>query len=598
MVVARRCKASLFFGAVVVACSLVASAAVASAAPPSHSASGFARIAAALHLSPSTPFRYGVVPYQGPQAAPHASSQLPTWTHTVDSPAGNPFSFTMVGGDPYAAGTGTTTVAVPIIGLHLVFASGGATDASAIASDCGLTTSPVQATLTSPLFSSSVAGTQYVDAFQRASFGDATGASAASPDYHLLLSGSEGPELTLDVPAIDGFASPLGCGSNPGAMEGAVVQSWLQSEITAAMPSITGVSPGVFPIFLLYDTVMVESGGVSGGFHAVVPSNIQTYAVADYQEIDLGIPGASDVTGVTHEAVEWADDPFADNLAPTWGYVGQVSGCDSLLEVADPLSDLQAQAVTVGSVTYHVPDAAFVPWFFRQNPSPASGGAYSLFHTFTQTSDPSVCPAQPVSVKTSPGAGQLTVSWSEPSATSPIASFDVLLFKHQDGVDVTTVLSTSDSPLPAAASTTVPSSATSATVSGLANGTAYDVVVVALSTNHADTGLCLPLFVALAQTSTADDCSTSSFAVTATPGSGTTTTGSSGGSTQSSGANPSATQASLSSNPSSPSPATSPAGSGSQLAFTGAQDVLLLLSVGTVLIMIGAFGRRRSTARR
>jgi hypothetical protein len=595
---ARRGTALLLVAVVNAGILLVQSPGAFGAPTSATNASAASRVAAALHLSPSAHVRYDVIPDPGHHRPALASSQLPTWTHTVNSPAGNPFTFTMVGGDPYATGTTTTTVSVPIIGIHLVFAGGGETDATAVASDCGLTTSPVQSALSSPLFNSSVAGTQYVDAFQRANFGDATSASGSSPNYHLLLAGSQAPGLTVDVPATDGFAAPVGCGANPNALEGVVNQDWLDSQITSAMPTIAGVSPGVLPIFLLYDTLMLFPGGVAGGYHTMLPSNMQTYAVANYQETDLDFAPSTDVNALTHEAVEWANDPFGNNIVPTWGYIGQETGCDSSLEVADPLSNLPPHSVAIGSDTYHVPDAAFVPWFFRQSPSPASGGAYSLFGTFAQPSNASVCPAQPVSVKAAPGDGKLTVSWNEPSETATIKSFEVLLFHHQAGVDVTTWLTNSSSPLPVDASAAAPSNATSAAITGLTNGTAYDVVVVALSSSKAaEGGFCNPLFVALGQTST-DDCSTPSFALTATPAaSAATTTSTTTASTQGSAPSSSPAQATLSSSPTS-SAATSSGSSGSQLAVTGAAYTLLVLALGVLLTVIGAFGRGRSRARR
>jgi hypothetical protein len=416
--------------------------------------------------------------------------------------------------------------------------------------------------------------------------------------------------LTLDVPSTAGATVPGPCGSNVNAVEGLVDLNWFQTEITSAMSTLTGVSPQAFPVFLIYNTAMVIPGGVVAlGFHSVVTSNIQTYAVADYQTVDLGSGGPTDVTALAHEAVEWANDPFGDNLAPTWGYVGQDQGvCLSNLEVADPLTDVAAQPVAVGSTTYHLPDAAFTSWFFRESPSNAAGGAYSFFGSFTQPSDASVCPAQPVSVTATAGDGKLTVSWTEPSGTAPIDSYVVLLFPHQDNVDVTTLLTNPGTTnLQAVTSATASSGMTSTSISGLTNGTAYDAVVVARSVNGLSIGSCVPLFVALAQTSSADDCSTPSFTATATPASSDTTSGSSGGTGQSGGGsptpnpspNPSATT--LTSTSAAPAaPATgSPSSSGSApLAFTGANDTLLLVSMGALFFVIGALGRRRLTARR
>jgi hypothetical protein len=53
-------------------------------------------------------------------------------------------------------------------------------------------------------------------------------------------------------------------------------------------------------------------------------------------------------------------------------------GCQRLLETGDPL--VGATRVVDG---YHLQDEALLPWFTREQPSSALGGAYSMFGTFT-----------------------------------------------------------------------------------------------------------------------------------------------------------------------------------------------------------------------
>lgn len=63
------------------------------------------------------------------------------------------------------------------------------------------------------------------------------------------------------------------------------------------------------------------------------------------------------------------DDPLTTNATPAWGHVGQVSSCQTNLEVGDPLSGTLLPSVTMNNFTYHSQELAFFSWFFRQVPS-------------------------------------------------------------------------------------------------------------------------------------------------------------------------------------------------------------------------------------
>ena len=524
-----------------------------------------------------------VIPYRGLEAHAAASAHIPNWTHAEDYPSGNTFSYTMVGTDPFTAQSSpTTTVVAPVIAVKLTFADNSVTDASAPASDCGRSDSPAQATLNSPIFQDTVSGTQYVDAFQRANFYAETSSSGLNPNYHLLLSGVSAPALVLSVPANDGVAGPLPCGTNPSAVEGIVSLSWLDAQLLAAMSTMNGVSPGVLPIFVLYDTVMIAGTGVAGGFHAVASSNLQTYVVADYQLAHLGgvANPPTDVAAVAHEVAEWADNPFGDNQVPTWGYVGQDRNadgtglCQSDLEVADPLTDKLFQSITTGPTTYHVPDLAFASWFFRQSPSPAQNGAYTFYGGLTSSSDATVCPAQPVSVTATAGDGEVSLAWTEPATTSPIDSY-VVLYQAESGD--TTV-----------ASQVIPTPANSGVVTGLNNGTTYDFVVGARSLNGSGEGACP---TALNLGGSDYDCSTFSNLVSATPVAKATTTATAS-------STPSSTPGAIVSSPTSATTSNAAAipvsASSSQLAFTGVnRGLLFIVALGGVLAVSGMETRRR-----
>ena len=78
---------------------------------------------------------------------------------------------------------------------------------------------------------------------------------------------------------------------------------------------------------------------------------------------------------------EWQNDPNTVNPTPSWGNIGQVSGCQTNLEVGDPLSGTTI-ADNLNGFTYHPQELAFFSWFYHQNPSLGVNGWYSNKGTF------------------------------------------------------------------------------------------------------------------------------------------------------------------------------------------------------------------------
>jgi hypothetical protein len=134
-----------------------------------------------------------------------------------------------------------------------------------------------------------------------------------------------------------------------------------------------------------------------GGYHSAFPvvGGVQTYVVTSYYDPGFFLNAGNDIIAYSHEMGEWLDDPFvqaavpgggADDLTPPWGHVGQVTGCQNNLEVADPLDGAGDGVFTtgpgVGGFVYHVQDLTFHDWFYR-TPSFGTGGKYSFEGTFT-----------------------------------------------------------------------------------------------------------------------------------------------------------------------------------------------------------------------
>ena len=367
---------------------------------------------------------------------------LPLWQHSEDYPAGNPYTYTMIGGNPFTAGAGTTTISTPVIAIQFVDSSNTViSDASQPASDCGSTQSAVGLTLTSPMFENSVPDPektqrQWVDALQRANFNQQTKTGGISPNYHTLLSGSTPFVLQIHVPDAD-ISENLGnsCGIDVG-----ISDTWFEPVLQNAVSNLDGngtLKTNTLPIFIMYNTYLCPGGTCSGsailGFHSLQQDGqgLQIYGIFDYDLTGDWNNGFPLNTGtMSHELAEAFNDPLGINAVPTWGYIGQTQGsCQNNLEPGDPLSasfpgspSLVLDTYNVGGnpVQYFLQDMAFHSWFFRES-TPTSAqvanadgaGNYSIFGQFTTFSDATVCPGQPTGVTaTVHDNDQVTVSWT------------------------------------------------------------------------------------------------------------------------------------------------------------------------------------------
>ena len=313
-----------------------------------------------------------------------AASTVPMWQAKDGS-----YSFQMVGTDPNTTNT-TTTIPTPIIPVVVTFASDNSTFDPTVAGACSAQ-APTNLLLASPIFGNSpytvggtnVGTTQYVDFFQRASFWKTV---SASPNYHVLLAPTVQPALKITVPAASGRTVAAVCG-RLGEMD----INYFDSLLATQFPQLTAtVTPGTFPIFLLYNVVMYDTKVTNCcilGYHSAFNSSsfggaVQTYGVSEFDTSgDFG-SGNKDVATLSHEVGEWMDDPTGNNPTPAWGHTGQVSGCQGNLEVGDPLSGTVQTITMSNAYTYHVQEMAFKSWFYRDSPSTGVNGWYSSNGTF------------------------------------------------------------------------------------------------------------------------------------------------------------------------------------------------------------------------
>ncbi len=341
-------------------------------------------------------------------AAVNNLPSLPLWNYSVTSPIdGNTYSGVMVGASPYFNGARTTNVPVVIVPLIVKTPDGGTFDPTA-ADKCSTWGNSITQILASPIFAPAQftmnginMGTgQYTDEFQRANFYD-TNVESTGDSYHTVLTPTTIAAQTFNVPTNEGETWFLGGCAVVGIVDYSTMDSYITGTLLPALSATGLVSPSSMVMFVIHDVVMgdpgtdIDSNCCVIGYHSGTGYPIQTYVVADFDTSKTF--ENPDIQPLSHEVGEWMDDPYGTNPTPSWGHVGQVSGCQTNLEVGDPLDgfppSLYQQSGTYGVTmtnghTYYPQDLAFFSWFYRQRPSLGAGGVYSAGGTFV--SPPSI----------------------------------------------------------------------------------------------------------------------------------------------------------------------------------------------------------------
>lgn len=310
---------------------------------------------------------------------------IPYWSDSFTY-QGLTYPYRMVGTDP-KLGSKTTVVPTVIIPLRFVFPDGQVFDASTDLVD-GQTA--IQGILNSPIFKNynfviggkNIGNTQYGDAFQRANFWDSV--SGKAKNYHVLL----GQPTVLSTQTI---VVPDGMGHyetdfSTGLQYPVIDKIYLASKTTAILIA-AGVAPTQLPI-TVWGSV---AAGNALGWHGATSINggpLQSYIGTSYLSQNSFNGFSPDIFSLSHEIIEWLDDPFANNYTPGWNqaFLSESEQCDSrysfdLLETADPVQNLTESTVELsgGSFSYHVTEGMFIDFYTRSNHSRSVNGQYSFF---------------------------------------------------------------------------------------------------------------------------------------------------------------------------------------------------------------------------
>jgi hypothetical protein len=275
-------------------------------------------------------------------------------------------------------------------------------------------------TLDSPNFRDSnysVGHTQFGDAVQRAEF-----YNMMESNWHTLLTPTIVNRATIQVPAtvelifFDGTILTVPAYYTSTAPDGSTVVLMLDllfsaldfnqivNDINGGYFTTDAMNYHAYPNTYLF-SVIDELGDTSCcvlGFHEYVfdpstnPESRWIYAYASWMSAGLFGAGAQDVTAMSHETSEALNDPFGNNIVPTWQFPGLPGYCQANLETGDPVEVLPVSTVPIttrvkGKVfTYHPQTEALLQWFEIGNPSNAIGGAFSYpnVNALTQAATP------------------------------------------------------------------------------------------------------------------------------------------------------------------------------------------------------------------
>ncbi len=214
------------------------------------------------------------------------------------------------------------------------------------------------------------------------------------------------PTLNITVPTGDGsyFGSKgkgKGGGNGNGRSKtpyGYVSYEWFVPELESILAA-DSLSVATLPVAFSGDIFLYQNGNESDcciyGFHGAISTSggQLTFAYGNYLSAGLVGKGAAalqDIYSLSHETVEWSDDPYVDNVVPTWVQPGSGVCLSNLLEGGDAIEALSKPSYKIRTKkptqTWHPSDIAGISWFAHSSPSQEIKGLYSYAGLLTAPS--------------------------------------------------------------------------------------------------------------------------------------------------------------------------------------------------------------------
>ena len=364
------------FGVCAVALGAAGAVPQAASASPAHRAS--VRGASVRGAQSKRSDRAQLVAIPGAAALPTGPT-IPFFNSTATT-SGHAFALKMAGSSPTNAASSHSVINVKVIPVSWQFSNGVITDPEAALPSCAGGGTALGKFVNSPLVKNFTVGgkpRQLTEEFRREEFWKFAQPGGTNPNYSGRLNVSVLPEFHGSV---NGPSTAVSCGRG-GSLSMSSLDSFLKSTIIPHYGS--AIKTTDFAFLLFTNTTSCNNAGCGiGGYHSAYTRNggTQTYGVSEIAT-DRRFSAFVDTSAAGHEIAEWYDDPFVNNLAPSWGHIGQVSTCSTLFEVGDPLTG------TLRTINgFHFQDLAEISWFYKIVPSLGVNNTFSLFGTFKSPS--------------------------------------------------------------------------------------------------------------------------------------------------------------------------------------------------------------------
>jgi len=145
------------------------------------------------------------------------------------------------------------------------------------------------------------------------------------------------------------------------------------------------------PIFVA-DSVINDALGYHDAFAVQNDDRtetLQTFLLTSWLSPDQVADIIADVSTLNHELSEWANDPFVNNVVPTWRHPPEddpnaACSFNPFLETGVPqgngltFEDFPTVVVPLNGFKYHLQQLVMLPWFADESPSSALNGWYTF----------------------------------------------------------------------------------------------------------------------------------------------------------------------------------------------------------------------------
>lgn len=303
---------------------------------------------------------------------------LPTWSGSFTI-SGQDYNYTLVGNAP--TGALTTVIPTVIVPIRLTVSDYSVDGKHPLVLDG---TRAIASMLGSPIFQVSPYASgnlQFSDAMLRAEFPD------APARWHTTFSPSVAAPIDIVAPAGTVKVYKAASGKLMGVIvDGSIIDVGGNSPISTWLRS---ASPQTYVVFVTYNALESSAFGYHADRYDKKANTATVYTYTSWLEgvDDLFTIPSPDAATLAHEIAEVVHDPLSTSKTLLWGDAFRHNKCfQSWIEVGDAVEDAPAkvqlwkQTVQGGGKvkTYTLQTEALLPWFERQTPSTALGGAYSF----------------------------------------------------------------------------------------------------------------------------------------------------------------------------------------------------------------------------